>query len=50
MSQSKEPATSALGTNGNLSIMTQSGHSGFDDSARATSEGESREDRTPVVV
>ena len=31
-------------------FLTQSGHSGFDDSARATSEGESREDRTPVVV
>ena len=29
-------------------FLTQSGHS--DDSARATSEGESREDRTPVVV
>jgi hypothetical protein len=31
-------------------VVTQSGHSGLDDSARATSEGESREDRTPVVV
>jgi hypothetical protein len=30
--------------------MTESGHSGFDDSAQATSEGDTREDHDPVVV